>query len=168
MRPWCHNAAVHQDHSCELSQGHPLSFYHFIWCPFFHCLPTAAVAIHFILTPALMVRCGEKGAGGEQDNEERGGDGFVILVIKDRVVSVSGVRTGCGKLPESLWGKAAPFLFCPVSGELIISSNSQDGILYLPFPHLFFTFLFLCSFSFTSLCHPKHHLWLCSIEVIKL
>lgn len=34
--------------------------------------------------------------------KEQGGDGFVILVIKDRVASMPGVRTGCGKLLESL------------------------------------------------------------------
>lgn len=73
---------------------------------------------------------------GERHHEESGGDGFVILVIKDRVASMPGARTGCGKLLESLWGKAAPSLLCPFSGDLIIFSNSQDGILYPLFPHL--------------------------------
>lgn len=85
--------------------------------------------------------------------EEPGGDGFVILVIKDRVASMPGVRTGCGKLPESLQRKAAPSLFCPFPRDLIIFSNSQDGILYPLFPHLFFRSPCLCSFPFTSLCH---------------
>lgn len=34
--------------------------------------------------------------------EEPGGAEFAILVIKDRVASMQGVRTGCGKLLESL------------------------------------------------------------------
>lgn len=84
--------------------------------------------------------------------EEPGGDGFVILVIKDRVASMPGVRTGCGKLPESLRRKAAPSLFYPFSRDLIIFSNSQDGILYPLFPHLLPSSC-LCSFPFTSLCH---------------
>lgn len=85
--------------------------------------------------------------------EEPGGDGFVILVIKDRVASMPGVRTGCGKLPESLRRKAAPSLFYPFSRDLIIFSNSQDGILYPLFPHLLLPSSCLCSFPFTSLCH---------------
>lgn len=64
-----------------------------------------------------------------------------------------GARTGCGKLPESLQRKAAPSLFYPFSGDLIIFSNSQDGILYPLFPHLFLPSSCLCSFPFTSLCH---------------
>lgn len=99
------------------------------------------------------------GGGGSWNNmrrtccEEPGGDGIVILVIKDRVASMAGVRTGCGKLLESLWRKAAPSLFYPFSGDLIIFSNSQDGILYPLFPHLLLPSSCLCSFPFTSLCH---------------
>lgn len=66
VRPWCHdNDSVHHDHSCELSQGHPLSFYHFVWCPFFHCLQTAAQAIHFYPH-------GKKGAWEVESLAERG------------------------------------------------------------------------------------------------
>lgn len=59
-----------------------------------------------------------------------------------------GVRTGCGKLLESLWGKAAPSLLCPFSGDLIIFSNSQDGILYPLFPHLLLSLLLSALISF--------------------
>lgn len=34
--------------------------------------------------------------------ERTGGDRFVFLVIKDRVASMAGVWTGCGKLLECL------------------------------------------------------------------
>lgn len=99
-------------------------------------------------------------AGGstweEQLLEEPVGDGIVILVIKDRVASMPGVRTGCGKLLESLWGKAAPSLLCPFSGDLIIFSNSQDGILYPLFRHLLLSLL-LSATLFLSL--SSHHLF---------
>lgn len=101
--------------------------------------------------------------GGGESNVKRKGQwragrgGSVILVIKDRVVSMLGVWTGCGKLLESLRRKAAPFLLCPFSGDLIIFSNSQDGILHPLFPHLLLTsfylsFPFLFLFSVTLKC----------------
>lgn len=87
--------------------------------------------------------------------EEPGGDGFVILVIKDRVASMPGVRTECGKLPESLRRKAAPSLFYPFSRDLIIFSNSQDGIFVpsipSPSPSLFLS-LFISFYLALSLC----------------
>lgn len=134
-----------------------------------------------ISTPTLMGRRSAESLGGadigeggkvtwgEQHYEEPVGDGFVILVIKDRVASMPGVRTGCGKLPESLWRKAAPSLLCPFSGDLIIFSNSQDGILYPLFPHLLFpsfclSFHFLLSpSSWNAFQSLKQH---CSFRIV--
>lgn len=125
-------------------------------------LPVWAAAELSIHTPHNEEKRGTQripGGGGSWSNmrrtccEEPGGDGFVILVIKDRVASMPGVRTGCGKLLESLGRKAAPSLFYPFSRDLIIFSNSQDGILYPLFPHLLLPSSCLCSFPFASLCH---------------